>query len=413
MDSLRYWATDMHVDGFRFDLAPTLARAQDGDSGRAARFSTRCARTRPCRGASSSPNRGIWARTAISSAIFRRAGPNGTAVSRHACGASGRAIPASSPTWPRASPARPTSSAIAAGGPGRASISSLPMTASRLQDLVSYNDKHNEANGERQPRRRRRQFQLELRDRGANGRSDVIALRDRQKRNMLATLLLSLGVPMLLAGDEFGARQHGNNNAYCQDNEISWIDWDDIRPRGRGAGAFVRYLIHLRRRHRVFSRPRFLPRRSTVSTPGSRTSPGSRRTARGKRRGLEQSGRAVARLCAGRRRRRILYGRRPARHRRELPRHDERLSRRSRFPLPEAWRRRWHGSRWSTRRCPTASPRTDGASSTATCSRSRAGRSRSSSTVRCEKPEPATVGRDRGGRAGATGARRSRNARGS
>ena len=74
---------------------------------------------------------------------------------------------------------------------------------------------------------------------------------------MIATLLLSLGVPMLLAGDEIGRTQHGNNNAYCQDNEISWTDWEHIRPEDEELRRFVRHLIHLRRRHRVFSRPRF------------------------------------------------------------------------------------------------------------------------------------------------------------
>src|SRR5262249_31907279 len=87
---------------------------------------------------------------------------------------------------------------------------------------------------------------------------DVVALRDRQKRNLLATLLLSLGVPMLLAGDEIARTQRGNNNAYCQDNEISWFDWENIRPEDEDLRRFVRYLIQLRRRHRVFSRPRFL-----------------------------------------------------------------------------------------------------------------------------------------------------------
>jgi glycogen operon protein len=85
-----------------------------------------------------------------------------------------------------------------------------------------------------------------------------VAVRDRQKRNVLATLLLSLGVPMLLAGDEIGRTQRGNNNAYCQDNETSWFDWENIRPEDEDLAWFVRYLIHLRRRHRVFSRPRFL-----------------------------------------------------------------------------------------------------------------------------------------------------------
>ena len=74
---------------------------------------------------------------------------------------------------------------------------------------------------------------------------------------MLASLLVSLGVPMLLAGDEIGRTQQGNNNAYCQDNEISWTHWENIRPEEQELRRFVSYLIHLRRRHRVFSRPRF------------------------------------------------------------------------------------------------------------------------------------------------------------
>ena len=95
-----------------------------------------------------------------------------------------------------------------------------------LNDLVSYNEKHNEANGEEQPRRRQQQLQLQLRRR----RPDAPArqsrrIRLRQIKNMLATLLLSQGVPMLLAGDECRRTQRGNNNAYCQDNEISWFDW--------------------------------------------------------------------------------------------------------------------------------------------------------------------------------------------
>src|SRR6185503_3824738 len=95
-----------------------------------------------------------------------------------------------------------------------------------LRDLVSYNEKHNEANGEdnRDGESHNRSWNC-----GAEGRSDdpqVIALRNRQVRNFLTTLMLSQGVPMLLGGDEIGRTQHGNNNGYCQDNEISWYDWE-------------------------------------------------------------------------------------------------------------------------------------------------------------------------------------------
>ena len=130
---------------------------------------------------------------------------------------------------PHASPARPTSTRTT----GRKPYASINFITAHdgftLHDLVSYNDKHNEANGE------------DNRDGESNNRSwncgvegptddlDVVALREQQKRNFLATLFLSQGVPMLVAGDEMGRTQGGNNNAYCQDNEISWVDWSDVR----------------------------------------------------------------------------------------------------------------------------------------------------------------------------------------
>jgi isoamylase len=126
-----------------------------------------------------------------------------------------------------------------------------------LQDLVSYNDKHNDANGEGNRDGNDANFSWNCGVEGPSTDPEIVCLRDRQKRNLLATLLLSLGVPMLVAGDEIGRTQRGNNNAYCQDNEISWIDWQRIRPDDEALRAFVRELIHLRRRHRVFSRPRF------------------------------------------------------------------------------------------------------------------------------------------------------------
>jgi len=126
-----------------------------------------------------------------------------------------------------------------------------------LADLVSYNGKHNEGNGE------------ENRDGTDDNRSwncgvegpaedpEVVELRARQRRNFLVTLFLSQGIPMLLAGDEIGRTQAGNNNAYCQDNEISWVDWS--RAAGeRDLLAFTQKLARLRRRHPVFRRPPLL-----------------------------------------------------------------------------------------------------------------------------------------------------------
>ena len=105
-----------------------------------------------------------------------------------------------------------------------------------LNDLVSYDEKHNEANGE--DNRDGHSHNLSW-NHGVEGPTDdpeIQALRERQKRNMLATLLLAQGTPMLLAGDEFGRTQRGNNNTYCQDNELNWVDWNGIDAAGAGAG---------------------------------------------------------------------------------------------------------------------------------------------------------------------------------
>ena len=124
-----------------------------------------------------------------------------------------------------------------------------------LRDLVSYNDKHNEANGEsnRDGTSDNRSWNC-----GAEGPTDdsaILALRERQSRAMLTTLLLSFGVPMLLGGDELGRTQQGNNNAYCQDNEIAWVDWSQPDTELQD---FTRALVAFRKQHPVFRRRRFL-----------------------------------------------------------------------------------------------------------------------------------------------------------
>ncbi|HET9663460.1 MAG TPA: glycogen debranching enzyme GlgX, partial [Burkholderiales bacterium] len=126
-----------------------------------------------------------------------------------------------------------------------------------LRDLVSYNTKHNEANREENRDGSDNNHSWNCGAEGETDRADVLELRRRQARNFLATLLLSQGVPMLLAGDEFGRSQGGNNNAYCQDGEVSWIDWDGLDGDGRALSAFTRSLIKLRRDHLVFHRSRF------------------------------------------------------------------------------------------------------------------------------------------------------------
>jgi isoamylase len=134
-----------------------------------------------------------------------------------------------------------------------------------LNDLVSYNQKHNEANGEdnRDGTDNNRSWNC-----GVEGPTDdpqVNALRMRQKRNFLATLFLSQGVPMLLAGDAIGHTQNGNNNAYCQDNEISWLDWNEKSLDG-DLLAFTRFVIALRKNHPIFHRRKFFQGRSIKGT---------------------------------------------------------------------------------------------------------------------------------------------------
>ena len=125
-----------------------------------------------------------------------------------------------------------------------------------LHDLVSYNDKHNEANGEESRDGSNNNLSWNC---GAEGPTDDAAinvLRERQKRNLLATVLLSQGVPMLLAGDEIGRTQRGNNNVYCQDNELAWTDWN-IDASGRQMMEFVARMIATRRDHPIFLRRAF------------------------------------------------------------------------------------------------------------------------------------------------------------
>jgi glycogen operon protein len=125
-----------------------------------------------------------------------------------------------------------------------------------LNDLVSYNDKHNEANGENNNDGDNNNHSWNHGVEGPTDDPDVTALRARQRRNMLTTLLLSQGVPMLTAGDEWARTQHGNNNAYCQDNEISWLNWEHTEEQNQ-LFEFSRRLIQLRREHPVFRRPKF------------------------------------------------------------------------------------------------------------------------------------------------------------
>jgi glycogen operon protein len=266
MDSLRYWVQEMHVDGFRFDLAPTLGRRQ----GEFARDSSFFAAIRQ------DP---LLAQVKLIAEPWD-VGPGGyqlggfppgwaewnagyrDTVRRFWKGEQGVVAELAS---------RLAGSSDIFGHAGRRPWASVNFIAAHdgftLTDLVSYNDKHNDANGEGNRDGHNANFSWNCGAEGPTNDPEIIALRDRQKRNLLATLLLSLGVPMLLAGDEIGRTQQGNNNAYCQDNDTSWTDWEHIRPEDERLLAFTRFLVNLRRRHRVFSRPRFF-RGEVVSATG-------------------------------------------------------------------------------------------------------------------------------------------------
>jgi isoamylase len=256
MDSLRYWATEMHVDGFRFDLAPALAR-ENGEYGQGSAFFD-AVRQDP-----------VMAQLKLIAEPWDL-GPYGFQLGNFPPGwaewnaryrdtlrrfwRGDRGLVADVAS-------RVAGSSDIFGYRGRRPWASINFITAHdgftLQDLVSYSSKHNEANREGNRDGLDQNFSWNCGTEGPSNDLEVTALRDRHKRNLLASLLLSLGVPMVLAGDEIGRTQQGNNNAYCQDNEISWIEWEKIRPEDRELCRFVSYLIHLRRRHRVFSRPRF------------------------------------------------------------------------------------------------------------------------------------------------------------
>ena len=192
-----------------------------------------------------------------------------------------------------------------------------------LHDLVSYNGKHNEANGEDNRDGINENDSWNCGVEGETDDPEVLQLRARQKRNLLATLLLSQGVPMLLAGDEMGNTQHGNNNAYCQDSEIAWIKWDQADPY---LLAFVQLLTRLRRSHPVFRRPHFFRNREVPGTSVRDIVWLNPEGPRAARRGLALSRCALPGLPAGRRRRRaVLFHRRPPGAGRRVHRVDERL----------------------------------------------------------------------------------------
>ena len=250
MDSLRYWVNEMRVDGFRFDLAPALARTDQAFD-----------------------PRGSFLTAAYQDPALRRVK---LIAEPWDLGFHGYCLGRFPPHWREWNDKyRTTVRAFWRGEEGRIGKLAARLAGSEdifhrsgrgpsasinfvtahdgftLQDLVSYDHKHNEANGEGNQdgsdHNRSSSYGVE----GPTRDQQIVQLREKQKRNFLATLFLSRGTPMLLAGDELGRSQHGNNNAYCQDNETSWLDWklDDAR---RALLAFAARAIALRKAHAAF-----------------------------------------------------------------------------------------------------------------------------------------------------------------
>ena len=255
-DSLRYWAVKMHVDGFRFDLATILGRYHDG-------FNERHSFLVACR------------QDPVLCQVKMIAEP-------WDCGPGGYQVGGFPPGWVEWNDRfRDTVRAFWKGDDGQLADFAARMTASgdlfnqrgrrpyaslnfitahdgfTLHDLVSYNDKHNEANDENNQDGSNNNLSWNHGVEGPTDDPEINALRLRQMRNFFATLLLAQGTPMIVAGDEFARTQHGNNNAYCQDSEIGWINWD-LDEDGKSLLKFVKRLIKLRNSYPILRRGRFL-----------------------------------------------------------------------------------------------------------------------------------------------------------
>jgi isoamylase len=257
LDSLRHWVNDYHIDGFRFDLCATLGREQDGFDQGAGFFDALM----------QDP---VLARVKLIAEPWD-VGPGGYQLGNHPPGmaewndkfrAEVRKFWRGDGGLRGALAARLQGSADVFDHQYRRPWASINFITSHdgftLQDWASYNQKHNEANGENNQDGAN---DNDSNNWGVEGPSDdpkVRAHRERATRAMLATLLCSHGTPMLLAGDEFGRTQHGNNNAYCQDSELSWLDWAQAQtPPGKELQAFVARLIALRRELRCLRSPYF------------------------------------------------------------------------------------------------------------------------------------------------------------
>ena len=260
MDSLRYWVLEMHVDGFRFDLASALARELHEVNRLGAFFD-------------------ILLQDPVLSQVKLIAEPwdlgeGGYQVGNFPVGWgewNDRYRDTMRAYWKGDGgligdfARRLTGSSDLYEHSGRKPYASVNFITAHdgftLHDVVSYNDKHNEANGEESRDGSDHNNSWNCGAEGATDDEEINALRARQKRNLLATLFLSQGVPMLLAGDEMGRSQQGNNNAYCQDNAISWVNWA-LSAADQDFLVFVQRVIALRREHPVFRRKHFFQGRA-------------------------------------------------------------------------------------------------------------------------------------------------------
>ncbi|HEY2303290.1 MAG TPA: glycogen debranching protein GlgX, partial [Acidimicrobiales bacterium] len=253
MDSLRYWVTEMHVDGFRFDLAATLAR-QFHEVDRLSAFFD------------------LVQQDPVVGRVKLIAEPWDIGDGGYQVGNfpplwsewNGRYRDTVRDFW-RGQDAtlaefayRFTGSSDLYESDGRRPFASVNFVTAHdgftLADLTAYNEKHNDDNGEANGDGESHNRSWNCGAEGATDDPDVNELRLQQRRNLLATLLLSQGIPMLLGGDEMARTQNGNNNAYCQDNEVSWYDWED---QDVGLRLFAQQLIEIRHRHPVFRRRRY------------------------------------------------------------------------------------------------------------------------------------------------------------
>jgi isoamylase len=256
MDSLRYWVIEMHVDGFRFDLASTLARDANGVNKLHAFFE-------------------IIHQDPVLSQVKLIAEPWDVGEGGYQVGNfpvlwaewNGKYRDAIRSFWKGDEGKIGEVAYRLTGSPdlyqhdGKRPYASINFVTSHdgftLTDLVSYNEKHNEANGEKNHDGDNNNLSWNHGVEGPTEDPKINALRERQRRNFLTTLLISQGVPMLLGGDEFGRTQNGNNNAYCQDNELSWFHWEKWDENHKALFEFTRRLIQLRHQHPVFRRPKF------------------------------------------------------------------------------------------------------------------------------------------------------------